>query len=163
LLDMKDTLPLAWNGQVESIERQIQNSVRHTMQGENALPGEDVRALAAYLKILALPPPLDDLRGTRDMKAVERGRMVFERRDCASCHAPPTYTSTAVFDVGLRDSRGNKEFNPPSLRGVSHRDSFLHDSRASTIEDVFLLHRHPSDSPYSQDEVAALSAFLRSL
>jgi len=163
LLDVKDTLPLSWTGQVQSFERQIHNSVENTMQREDTLPSEDVAAIATYLKTLKLPPPLDDLRGTRDPAAIERGRLVFDRRICATCHAPPHYTSSDVYDVGLRDSQGVKEFNPPSLRGVSHRGPFFHDSRASTLEDVFQKYGHPSDSPYSPGEVRDLSAFLRSL
>ncbi|MBW8885886.1 MAG: hypothetical protein JF612_14180, partial [Planctomycetia bacterium] len=127
LLGVKDTLPLAWSGQIKTLEEQIQNSVTGTMQREDALASEDVAALAAYLRTLELPPPLDQLRGTRDHAAIERGRLIFERRDCASCHAPPTYTSPAAYDVGLRDAQGLKIFNPPSLRAVSHLDSYFHD------------------------------------
>jgi cytochrome c peroxidase len=163
LLGVKDTLPLSWAGQVQTFERQIHNSVENTMQREDTLPSEDVAAIAAYLKTLQLPPPLDDLRGTRDPAAIERGRLVFDRRNCATCHAPPHYTSSDVYDVGLRDSQGVKAFNPPSLRGVSHRGPYFHDSRASTLEDVFQKYGHPSDSAYSPDEVRDLFAFLRSL
>ena len=163
LLGVKDTLPLAWNGQVQSLERQIHNSVENTMQREDTLPREDVAAIAAYLKTLELPPPLDDLRGTRDAAAIERGRLVFERHDCASCHAPPTYTVAGAFDVGLRDSQGVKEFNPPSLRGISHRGPYFHDNSASTLDDVFLKHRHPSDRPSTLNDLGDLLAFLRSL
>src|SRR4029078_11970428 len=62
LLGVADTLPLAWNGQGPRLERQIHNSVQSTMQREDALAGEDVTALAAFLKSLALPPHLDELR-----------------------------------------------------------------------------------------------------
>lgn len=163
LLGVKDTLPLAWNGQVNSFERQIHNSVENTMQREDTLGNEDVGALAAYLKTLELPPPLDELRGTTDAAAVERGRLVFKRRDCANCHAPPTYTSAGTYDVGLRDSQGAKEFNPPSLRGISHRGPFLHDNSAASLEELFLKQGHPSESPYSLHEVSDLIAFLNSL
>jgi YVTN family beta-propeller protein len=163
LLGVKDTLPLAWTGQVQTFERQIHNSVENTMQREDTLPNADVAALAAYLKTLELPPALGVLRGDVDAAAIERGRQVFARRDCASCHAPPTYTSPGAYDIGLRDSQGVKEFNPPSLRGVSHRTAFFHDNRAVTLRDVFLKHAHPSDSTYAQGETNDLVAFLISL
>ena len=133
------------------------------MQRDEPLASEDIEALAAFVNTLEVPPPLDELRGRRDAAAIERGRLVFERRDCASCHAPPTYTSTGTYDVGLRDSQGVKQFNPPSLRGVSHRASFFHDSRSTTLEDVFRVHGNPNLSPYSQGEIADLAALLRSL
>lgn len=160
---VKDTLPLAWNGQVQTLARQIHNSVETTMQREDQLPKEQVQALAAYVNSLTIPPPLDQLRGTQDTAAIERGRVVFEKRDCASCHAPPTYTTPAAYDVGLKDTQGNTEFNPPSLRGLSHRGLFFHDNSAATLEEIFLQRGHPSDAEYSDSEVKDLVAFLRSL
>jgi YVTN family beta-propeller protein len=163
LLGVKDTLPLAWSGQVTTLERQIHNSVENTMQREDTLPKEQVRAIAAYVNSLALPPPLDVLRGTQDATAVERGRLAFAKHDCGRCHAPPTYTTPEAYDVGLKDSQGASEFNPPSLRGLSHRGPYLHDNRAPSVEDVFLKHGHPSDTTYSEAEIKDLAAFLRSL
>lgn len=163
LLNVKDTLPLAWSGKVETLQQQIHNSVESTMQRGQKLPAQQAEAIAAYLKTLELPPPVDVLRGTQDTAAIERGRVVFERHDCGRCHAPPSYTTPRAYDVGLTDAEGNREFNPPSLRGLSHRGPLLHDSRARTLEDVFLEHGHPSDTAWSADEVADLAAFLRSL
>lgn len=160
---VRETLPLAWNGQVASLRQQIQNSVTGTMQRDDPLPREEVEALVAFLETLQPPPPLDVARGTVDPQAVARGQAVFQRHDCARCHAPPTYTSPQAYDVGLADSQGARRFNPPSLRGVSQRDRWLHDSRAQTLEEVFLLHGHPQDTAYSAEEVRDLTAFLRSL
>lgn len=163
LLGVRDTFPLAWNGQIQTLERQIDNSVEKTMQREDPLPREDVKAIAAYVKTLEPPPPLDELRGTQDTAAAERGRQVFAKHDCAQCHAAPAYTSPEAYDVGLKDSQGNTEFNPPSLRGLSHRAPFLHDNRAATLEEVFLKHGHPSDTTFTADEVKDLTAFLLGL
>jgi mono/diheme cytochrome c family protein len=163
LLGVKDTLPLAWSGQIKTLEEQIQNSVTGTMQREDPLPSDDVTAIAAYMKTFEPPPPLEELCGTRDRGAIHRGRLIFERENCASCHAPPTYTSPAVYDVGIADARGLKAFNPPSLRGTSHRESFLHDGRANTLIDVFQRFGHPGESHYSSDDIDDLAAFIRSL
>jgi cytochrome c peroxidase len=163
LLGVRDTLPLAWNGQVQSLMRQIENSLDKTMQREEPVPREDLKAISAYVQTLEPPPPLDLLRGRQDAAAIDRGRAVFARHDCASCHAPPTYTTPAVYDVGLPDVQGNTEFNPPSLRGLSHRGPFFHDNSAATLEEVFRKHGHPSASVYSAGEVKDLVAFLNSL
>jgi YVTN family beta-propeller protein len=163
LLGVKDTLPLAWNGQVQSFRRQIENSLDKTMQREEPVPLEQVKAISAYLETLEIPPPVAVLRGTIDQAAVERGRAVFAKHDCASCHAAPTYTTPPAYDVGLADSLGNKEFNPPSLRGLSHRGPFFHDNRAETVEDIFFKHGHPNSAAYSAEEVRDLAAFLLSL
>ena len=160
---VKDTLPLAWNGQVQTLARQIHNSVETTMQREDQLPQPQVQALAAYVNSLAVPPPLDVLRGTQDVTAIERGRLVFDKHDCARCHAPPTFTTPEAYDVGIKDAQGNTEFNPPSLRGLSHRGPFFHDNSAATLEEVFLQRGHPSDAKYSEADVKDLAEFLRSL
>jgi YVTN family beta-propeller protein len=163
LLGMHDTLPLAWNGQVETLERQIANSLEATMQRDEPLPEEDVKKIAAYVQSLGNPPPLAALRGTQDAAAIERGRTVFAKHDCASCHAPPAYTTPAAYDVGLADAQGNREFNPPSLRGLSHRGPFFHDSSAATLDEVFTKQGHPSGAKYAVEEVKDLLAFLESL
>ena len=163
LLGMRDTLPLAWNGQVTTLQRQIVNSLDATMQRDEPLPKEDVQKIAAYVQSLEIPPPLDALRGTQDTAAIERGRKVFASRDCASCHAPPTYTTPAAYDVGLSDAQGNREFNPPSLRGLSHRGPFFHDNNAPTLEEVFTKQGHPNAASYKPEELKDLMAFLLSL
>ena len=58
---------------------------------------------------------------------------------------------------------GNREFNPPSLRGLSHRGPFFHDNSAAALEDVFAKQGHPSAATYSADELKDLLAFLLSL
>ena len=163
LLGVKDTLPLAWTGQVQTLERQIHNSVENTMQREDTLSQADVAALAAYLQTLELPPSLPELRQSVDQAAIDRGRQVFATRDCTSCHAPPAYTSPAAYDVGISDAHGLKEFNPPSLRGLSHRTSFFHDNRSRSLPDVFEIHQHPNKSLYSEGEISDLVAFLNTL
>ena len=92
-----------------------------------------------------------------------RGRAVFETRKCASCHVPPEYTSPGRYDVGLIDEVGNHEFNPPSLRGVSRRETLLHDGRAGSLEDVFQKERHPRRLELTSREIADLVAFLKTL
>ncbi len=163
LLGVTDTAPYAWLGHVPDLESQIENSIRKTMHGPEAITAEGRAALVAYLRSLQPPPALDVARGTVDRAAVERGRRVFERRQCNRCHAEPHYTTAESYDVGLVDQRGNRRFNPPSLLGVSQRGPYLHDNSAANLEDVFLLVGHPNDSTYEEQEVHDLVAFLRSL
>jgi len=127
------------------------------------LSDDQVHDLAAYLRSLKLP----EVNAFVDPKArdglVEAGRVVFETQRCHKCHVPPLYTSPQVYDVGLVDESGRSEFNPPSLRGVSLRQRWLHDGRASRLEDVREVHGHFPQSPLSPEDSAALLAFLRSL
>jgi hypothetical protein len=163
LLGVARTAPYGWLGRLDDLPTQIKNSIRNTMQGERELSDDEIQSLVAFLSNLEVPPSLDELRGSRDLAAIERGRRVFEQRQCARCHEPPDYTSAKSYDVGLVDQRGNRQFNPPSLRGLSHRGPYLHDNAASQLEDVFRVFGHPNDAQYEDDELQDLVAFLRSL
>jgi len=124
---------------------------------------QQVGDLAAYLGTLAPPSREVTLAGPADASAIARGREVFETRKCASCHLSPEFTSPGRYDVGLSDEVGHREFNPPSLRGVSRRDTFLHDGRAKSLEDVFEKVRHPRGLELTGKEIADLVTFLRTL
>jgi DNA-binding beta-propeller fold protein YncE len=163
LLSQKDTAPYAWNGGARTLAKQIRTSVTETMQRGEEISDGDVAALAAYVETLELPPPLDELRGTSDPAGIARGKLVFEHHDCARCHAGPTFTTPKTYDVGLTDKLGNKLYNPPSLRGLSHRGPFFHNNSAATLEDVFQKHQHPGGASYSEEEIRDLVKYLRSL
>ncbi len=163
LLGKADTAPFAWNGAVERLEQQIRNSIEKTMQLSEPPADEQVAALAAFLRSLEPPPSVDRLRGRWDQPAIDRGRALFEALDCRACHAPPTYTTPDVYDVGLKDKLGNHEFNPPSLRGVGQRGPYFHDASAATLRDVFEVHGHQLPGTLEPNQLDDLLAFLRSL
>jgi YVTN family beta-propeller protein len=162
LLGVRDTAPWAWNGSMTDLESQVRKSVLTTMHGRPPSP-DQVADLAAFLRTLPPPPPLARLRGRVDEAAAGRGREVFRTQGCAACHAPPGYTSAKIYDVGLSDEVGNKEFNPPSLRGVSQGGPYFHDGRAATLEEVFTRHRHQLKADLAKEELEDLLEFLRTL
>jgi YVTN family beta-propeller protein len=158
LLGTFATGPWAWIGGAESLEQQVQKSVRTTMHGRD-LSQRQLNDLVAYLTSLKPPPT----RFVLDPALRERGRQVFESRGCVDCHVPPLYTSPETYDVQLRDAEGRQRFNPPSLLGLGQRDAFFHDGRVKRLEDVLLKVRHQLDEPLSEPETNALLAFLRGL
>jgi cytochrome c peroxidase len=169
LLGKANTAPFAWNGKAADLQTQIKNSLSLTMQMDEPPSDDQLQELAAFLKTLPPPPSIDEARQQVDKKAIARGQKVFNQADCRQCHAPPAFTVTGLFDVGLSDSEGNQEFNPPSLLGVGQRVHFFHNNTAKTLSDVFLKHKHPV-GPQAQDaelltpqQVADLVQFLRSL
>jgi YVTN family beta-propeller protein len=163
LLGLADTAPYAWNGQMPDLRVQIRTSVQSTMQRAEPPSESEAAELAAYLKTLQPPPSLDELRGTADAAAIERGTAIFQSQKCGRCHTPPAYTFPETFDVGLSDSLGNRRFNPPSLRGLSHRGPYFHDNSAATLEDVFQVHGHQLERELTGRDLADLMTFLRSL
>jgi DNA-binding beta-propeller fold protein YncE len=162
LLGVSRTSPWAWNGNMHDLKTQVLKSIKTTMQGPD--PSEEqVAALTAYLQTLQPPPAIGTFDTAADGEAVARGKAVFEKQQCGMCHAPPTYTSAATYDVNLPDKFGQREFNPPSLLGVGHRDRLFHDNRAANLEDVFRTHRHQLQGELKAQELSDLTAFLRSL
>jgi YVTN family beta-propeller protein len=161
LLGVGATGPWTWMGSIDRLEDQLRKSIVTTMQGRKP-SDEQVADLAAYLRSLRVPAP-----STADLDAhgpsVTRGQQLFQARKCADCHAPPEYTSSESYDVGLVDEVGNRRFNPPSLRGVSRRDALLHDGRAHSLAELFQKERHPAGLVLSAREVADLVAFLETL
>jgi cytochrome c peroxidase len=158
LLGVKDTGPWTWIGGSPDLGEQIRKSIKTTMRSLR-VRDESVQDLTAYLRTLTPPPAVPKL----DPESVRRGRKVFDNRGCATCHAPPTYTTPKTYEVGLHDDAGNVAFNPPSLRGVGQAGPYFHDGRAATLDEVFLHHGHPEPSPVPRGEVNDLVNFLRSL
>jgi cytochrome c peroxidase len=162
LLGTRDTDRWAWNGEIKELHDQVRKSVETSMQGKAT--SDELFDLTAYLHTLAPPPPLARAKDDADRAQIARGQKVFEAQKCNACHiAPLTYTSHDVYDVGLSDERGQTKFNPPSLRGVGQGQRFLHDGRASALEDVFDVYGHQVREPLNESERADLLRFLRSL
>ena len=163
LLGNAGTEPLAWNGSKKTMREQIEASITLTMQGPRELSDEEIDALSTYVKSLPPAPSLSEARGNRDAQSISRGEAVFKRQDCSRCHQPPLYTSPDLYDVGFEDEEGNREFNPPSLRGVSQRGPYFHDNRASSLNEVFQKYQHQVSQDTSDQDLADLIHFLQSL
>lgn len=176
LLGSGDTEPWAWNGSQIDLRNQVQKSIEFTMAGPAASfhPGRDgtpmaserdVEALTSFISSLEPAPGITTARDDLELNraAIERGRAVFRRHKCDVCHAPPRYSSSLSFDVGLRDEAGRHYFNPPSLLGVSQRAPYFHTGEATTLREVLLDHDHDGASSLGEDQIADLIEFLRSL
>jgi hypothetical protein len=158
LLGVAATAPYGWDAATPTLQEQVQQSVRSTLHGQQ-LSDEQLNDLVAYLESLEPAPP----GRPQDLDASRPGRLVFEQHGCARCHMAPDYTSEAAYDVGLRDEMGRTQFNPPSLAGVSQRNRYFHDGRATSLSEVMRLHQDQLADPLSSDELAELLEFLGSL
>jgi YVTN family beta-propeller protein len=158
LLGTRDTQPWGWNGTMELLHQQIQQSFTTTMHGE-PLSTRELEDVFAYITSLDAPPPFGDA----PKELIAEGKAIFEGKGCVNCHAPPAYTTPVTVEVDLVDEQGRSRFNPPSLRGVGHRRRFFHDGRAKSLEDVLQKVRHQLEDPLTPQETKALLAFLRSL
>jgi len=163
LLGTRDANPWGWNGGFRELHEQVENSITSSMQGPQPTL-DQVSDLTAYLHTLRAAPPVLNPAGEEQKETVAAGRRVFEREGCVKCHVPSlTFTTDAVFDVGLTDEEGLSKFNPPSLRGVSQRSTFLHDGRAKSLRSVFEDHSHQLPGGLEPQDLNGLLEYLRSI
>ena len=170
LLGTNQTAPWAWTGNQSTLQSQVHKSIHVTMQGGNSrlATTANEQAIVAFLETLPPAPSLSEAHGTTTHPSVLRGEQLFQSRQCHTCHIPPAYTSKSKYDVGIHDEYGLKEFNPPSLRGISQRNRFFHDNRAQTLIEVFSKYNHPQTGPPTETaltpaQISDLIQFLRTL
>jgi len=164
LLGTRLTYRWAWNGKIANLHEQVEKSQLETMHGERR-PFADIIDLTSFLHTLPPPPPVaPDPVDDKDAQRLVRGRDLFGRLGCVECHIPPlVYSSHESYNVGLVDERGLNQFNPPSLRGVSQQIRYFHDNSAESLPDVFREFGHPGGTVLTDEELADLVRFLRSL
>jgi cytochrome c peroxidase len=163
LLGTRAANPWGWNGGFRELHEQVEQSITSSMQGPKPTLDE-VSDLTAYLHTLKAAPPVVVASTDAERNAIAAGREVFERQGCSKCHVPSlTFTTDGVFEVGLEDEEGLKKFNPPSLRGVGQRSTFLHDGRAKSLRSVFEDHSHQVPMGLEPKDLNALLEYLRSI
>ena len=151
---------------------------------ETADPEADASTIdniAGFIAFLAPPP-----RSRVDVTFEDQGEKVFGLVGCGSCHVPVlqtgdgddvhAYTDLLLHDVAESNALGIEEgdagihdFRTPPLWGLGRTAPYLHDGRASTIEDAVA--KHAGEATAARDAFANLSAadreallaFLRSL
>lgn len=138
-----------------------------------------------FMKLLGPPP-----RGTMTEEA-QQGEQLFQAVGCTACHVPSLrtgassiaalnlkrffpYSDFLLHDIGTGDgiAQGDakpEEIRTPPLWGVRLRAPFLHDGRASTLQEAIEMHSgealgsRTQFEKLSEPEKRALLAFLRSL
>ncbi len=158
---------------------------------EPEVPQSEVEGVTDFTRFLA-PPPRKDVAGLSEKFQVCRGRKVFKKIGCATCHVPfmktgpsdiPALNRRKVFlysDLLLHDMGPSladiclglatpSEFRTEMLMGLHFREGFLHDGRAKTIEEAIIIHAGEAESSreafkkLKQKEREALLKFLGTL
>ncbi|MCA9516305.1 MAG: c-type cytochrome, partial [Myxococcales bacterium] len=145
---------------------------------EMSLP--DLTAMNFFLSNLAPPP-----REHHDLAKEERGEAVFGEVGCDACHVPTlktadgvavhAYTDVLLHDVsngawGIVDGlAGMGDFRTPPLWGLRLTGPYMHDGRATTIDDAIMAHAGEAETSrmryegLSDADRDAILAFLKSL
>jgi CxxC motif-containing protein (DUF1111 family) len=145
-------------------------------------PDDDGTGVAAFTDFMTMlaPPP----RGAINTEA-KRGETVFSQIGCASCHQPELATANGVkfnpfsdfllHDMGklgdgiVQGAANGQQMRTAPLWGLGVRTSFLHDARASTLEEAIQAHDGQGKDAatafgdLSKQDAKDLIKFLRSL
>lgn len=139
---------------------------------EPELSAADLDAADAFVRFLAAPSPVGSALGQA------RGQRIFTQVGCATCHVPalttganpvhalsnrivPAFTDLLLHDMGpdLADIclglADTAEFRTEPLMGLRFVSAFLHDGRATTIEQAVTL--HAGEAAPARDRFLALS------
>lgn len=159
------TPPVMSLGVREEAEKAVRAGIKFIQFAER--PEEDAVAIDAYLKSLK-PTPSPLLVNGQLSDAAQRGKEVFNRADCATCHPEPIYTSLGEYDLGTTKGLDTgKTVDTPTLIEVWRTAPYLHDGRAATVPDVFSKfnpnNQHGTTSTLTPEEFADLIEFVMSL
>ncbi|MBI4818438.1 MAG: Ig-like domain-containing protein [Deltaproteobacteria bacterium] len=131
----------------------------------------ELDALAVYVASLDRVPPSPHRAADGSLTAAaRRGREVFVRAECGTCHAHAEFTDQRRHDVGtVRASSGlgigaplpGVGFDTPTLLGVFETTPYLHDGSAATLYEV--LDRHGEVPALSTAERADLVSYMLEL
>ncbi len=143
-------------------------------------PADEFADMLFYCAHLAYPP-----RGGNPDPQVAVGEVLFDDVGCGICHIPilegtggpvPLYSDLLLHNIHPADFRGVGEdgaavgfYRTPPLWGIRDTAPYLHDGRATTIEDAILAHEGEASImmqnfyALTQEERAALLLFLSDL
>jgi hypothetical protein len=164
--------PAMITGIRKDAETAVRAGIRHIQFAVR--PEEDAVAIDEFLKSLkpVRSPHLKKGLFSKEAKelnsAAKRGKKLFKKTGCASCHSGPLYTDLKKYDVG--SGRGREEgieLDTPTLVEVWRTAPYLHDGRATTIEQILLKYndgdKHGKTSGLSLRQARDLAEYVRSL
>ncbi len=155
------TSPLMISGSEADFDKAIQRAVMHNMFAIR--PEPEVRTLGTWVKSLEpVPSPLL-VKGKLSEKA-RRGKVVFEKTGCGTCHLAPLFTDKKTHDVGTRAKHDRRDtFDTPTLIETWRTAPYLHDGRYTTLKEIFSKGRHGDSDKLTDEEIEALVEYVGSL
>ena len=158
------TPPAMISGVRGDAEAAVRAGIRHIQFAVR--PEEEAVAIDVYLKSLE-PIPSPYLVNGKLSQSARRGRKLFKKAGCVSCHKGRLRTNMQQYDVGTADGLDEgRKFDTPTLREVWRTAPYLYDGRAATIEEVLTKYnpddRHGVTSNLTKDEMKDLAQFVLS-
>jgi len=120
-------------------------------------------AVDAYLRSLT-PVPSPHLENGALNPVAEKGKIIFERENCQSCHPSPLYTDLKMHTMGrVGDFDRQNTWDSPTLVESWRTGPYLHDGRCATMVEVFSREKHGLEIELSQTELKQLVEYVLSL
>jgi cytochrome c peroxidase len=159
------TPPAMMTGVRPDAESGVRAGIRHIQFAVR--PETDAVAIDEYLKSLK-PVQSPYLVKGKLSRAANRGRRVFKKAGCASCHSSPLYTDLKKYNIGTgKDMDEGQSFDTPTLIESWRTAPYLYDGRAKTIKEVLTKHnsgdKHGKTSTLTDEEINSLTEFILSL
>jgi hypothetical protein len=181
LREIRETPPFKWNGKNQTVYKQDGMRFSTVLTRTEQFSYKDLDAITAYILTGIKYPP--NLQYNPDGKLTEaqlRGKIVFERtmdnngnvipenNRCITCHPPPYYTNLQLANVGtLAYSDDTIKFDTPHLNNIYASPPYLHDGRASTLEEIWTLYgkedKHGRANDMNKNQLNDLVEYLKSL
>jgi cytochrome c peroxidase len=167
-----------FTGVRENAETAVRSGIRHILFAVR--PEQDAIAIDEYLKSLkpvASPYLVNPVRDPTEKASngvngklsasAKRGRRIFNKARCDSCHKGALHTDLQQYDVGIgKGLDKDQKFDTPTLVEVWRTAPYLYDGRAATIKEVLTKYnpddKHGLTSNLSDKEITDLANFVLS-
>jgi YVTN family beta-propeller protein len=155
------TPPVMISGIRQDAEMAVRSGIKYIQF--TIRPEEDAKDIDTYLSSLK---PIDNpFKGN---EAIQRGKILFEKAECARCHSGQHFTDLKQYNVGTGIGREAQiEFDTPTLVEIWRTAPYLYDGRAATLEDVIGKYnsedKHGKTRHLTDQERSNLVAYLLSL
>ncbi len=164
LLFSPRTPPAMVTGVRENAEMAVRSGIRHILFAVR--PEQEVVSIDKYLKSLR-PVPSPYLVNGKLSASAKRGRKIFNKARCDSCHKGRLHTDLQQYNVGTgKGLDKDRKFDTPTLVEVWRTAPYLYDGRAVTIEEVLTKYnpddKHGLTSKLSDKEITDLANFVLS-
>lgn len=179
LRGVNDTAPFKWTGKNPTLQRQCGPRLAAFFTRIDPFTAEQSAALERY--IVTIPRPPNRYRTSEELTpAQRRGKRIFEReydnsdnpipplKQCHYCHRPPYFTDRELANVGTAswlDTQGT--FDVPHLNNIYATAPYLHDGRASSLEEIWTKYNpndtHGQTNDLTKDQLNDLIEYLKTL
>jgi len=181
LRNISHTAPYKWNGKNQSVYKQDGIRFSTVLTRTEPFDNKELDAISGYiLSGIPNPPNLMYNPEGKLTPAQLRGKAIYERTHdskgqeipninrCVTCHPAPYFTNKQMIDVGtLAATDDSILFDVPHLNNIFASAPYLHDGRASTLEEIWTIYgtteQHGAMNDLTKTQLNELIEYLKSL